>query len=114
MSTEDPSARVSIRNAFHTDVWINLKRWLLKTVRNPFVVVSSLLNPVIFLVLFTEVFGQVTGGALSSSLSADVSYVTYLVPAIVVQTALMRRHPRGSGWLMTSRAGCSRRCWPRR
>lgn len=93
----DGSQQVSTRNAFHTDVWINLKRWLLKTVRNPFVVVSSLLTPVIFLVLFAEVFGQVTGGALRSSLGADISYVTYLVPAIIIQTALIAASSSGIG-----------------
>lgn len=100
MSTdESPSAHshTPTTNAFHTDVWINLKRWLLKTVRNPFVVVSSLLNPVIFLVLFTEVFGQVTGGALESSLGEGVSYVTYLVPAIIIQTALIAASSSGIG-----------------
>lgn len=84
-------------NDFLTDVWINLKRWLLKTVRNPFIVVSSLLNPIIFLLLFTEVFGQVTGDALSSSLGANVSYVTYLVPAIIIQTALIAASSSGIG-----------------
>ncbi len=84
-------------NGFVVDVWINLKRWLVKTIRNPFVVVTSLLNPIIFLILFTEVFGQVTGGALSQSLGSDVSYVTYLVPAIIVQTALIAASSSGIG-----------------
>lgn len=100
MSTDDSHSthsQTTTRNAFHTDVWINLKRWLLKTVRNPFVVVSSLLNPIIFLVLFTEVFGQVTGGALESSLGAGISYITYLVPAIIVQTALIAASSSGIG-----------------
>lgn len=96
-STETGSNRKTTGNDFLTDVWINLKRWLLKTVRNPFIVVSSLLNPVIFLVLFTQVFGQVTGGALSRNLGSDISYITYLVPAIVVQTALIAASSSGIG-----------------
>jgi ABC-2 type transport system permease protein len=74
-----------------------LKRWLVKTTRNPFVVVSSLVQPIVFLVLFTEVFGQITGGALSQALGREVSYVTYLAPAIVVQSALVAAAGSGIG-----------------
>jgi len=84
-------------NRFVADLWIVLKRWLLKTTRNPFVVVSSLVQPIIFLVLFTEVFGQVTGGALAQSLGTEISYVTYLAPAIVVQSALVAAAGSGIG-----------------
>ncbi|WP_330631055.1 ABC transporter permease [Halocatena halophila] len=85
------------RNPFVVDCWINLERWLRKTVRNPFVVVSSLLNPIIFLWLFTAVFGSVTGGALTSTLGENVNYITYLVPAIVIQTALIAASSSGIG-----------------
>ncbi|MGB9966035.1 ABC transporter permease [Halobacterium sp. CBA1126] len=84
-------------NGFVRDTWINLKRWVLKTTRNPFVMTVSLLNPIIFLVLFTEVFGQITGGAISQSLGTEASYVTYLVPAIVVQTSLIAATTSGIG-----------------
>lgn len=84
-------------NGFAIDVWINLKRWLVKTTRNPFVVVGSLVQPIVFLVLFTEVFGQVTGGALTRALGADVSYITYLTPAIIIQSALVAAAGSGIG-----------------
>ena len=84
-------------NGFARDTWINLKRWALKTTRNPFVMTVSLLNPIIFLVLFTEVFGQITGGAISQSLGTEAIYVTYLVPAIVVQTSLIAATTSGIG-----------------
>jgi ABC-2 type transport system permease protein len=84
-------------NGFLVDVWINLKRWLIKTTRNPFVVVGSLVQPVIFLVLFTEVFGGAVGGALSQALGPDISYVTYLTPAIIIQSALVAAAGSGIG-----------------
>jgi ABC-2 type transport system permease protein len=94
----DPGGRAnSAGNGFVTDVWINLKRWIVKTTRNPFVVVSSLVQPIIFLVLFTEVFGGVVGGALSSALGPGVSYVTYLTPAIIIQSALVAAAGSGIG-----------------
>ncbi len=98
MSTMDDGAGYGgAGNGFAVDVWINLKRWLIKTTRNPFVVVSSLVQPIVFLVLFTEVFGQVTGGALAEALGADISYITYLVPAIIIQSALVAAAGSGIG-----------------
>ncbi len=84
-------------NGFLVDVWINLKRWLIKTTRNPFVVVGSLVQPVIFLVLFTEIFGGAVGGALTQALGPDISYVTYLTPAIIIQSALVAAAGSGIG-----------------
>ncbi|WP_435178309.1 ABC transporter permease [Halorussus sp. AFM4] len=89
--------RKATGNGFLTDTWVNLRRWLLKTVRNPFVMTFSLLNPVMFLVLFTEVFGQITGGAIGQSVGSDASYVTYLVPAIAIQVSLIAATTSGIG-----------------
>ncbi len=100
MSTADDetgAGRKANSNSFLVDVWINLKRWLIKTTRNPFVVVGSLVQPIVFLVLFTEVFGQVTGGALTRALGANISYVTYLTPAIIIQSALVAAAGSGIG-----------------
>jgi len=83
-------------NSFVGDVWVNFKRWNLKAVRNPFVLVVSLVQPIIFLVLFTEVFGNVAGGAVNQGLPG-VSYETYLVPAIAIQVALAAAITSGVG-----------------
>ncbi|ADD07627.1 ABC-type transport system permease protein (plasmid) [Natrialba magadii ATCC 43099] len=84
-------------NTFTGDVWVNFKRWNLKAVRNPFVLVVSLAQPFIFLVLFTEVFGNVAGGAVSEGLGSGVDYTTFLVPAIAIQVALASAVTSGIG-----------------
>jgi ABC-2 type transport system permease protein len=89
-----PSARSG--NSFVGDAWVNFKRWNLKAVRNPFVLVVSLVQPIIFLVLFTEVFGNVAGGAVNQGLPG-ISYETYLVPAIAIQVALAAAITSGVG-----------------
>jgi ABC-2 type transport system permease protein len=83
-------------NTFLGDVWVNFKRWNLKAVRNPFVLVVSLVQPIIFLVLFTEVFGRVAGAAVNQGLPG-ISYETYLVPAIAIQVALAAAITSGVG-----------------
>ena len=84
------------RNSFLGDAWVNFKRWNLKAVRNPFVLVVSLAQPVIFLVLFTEVFGNVAGAAVNQGIPG-ISYETYLVPAITIQVALAAAITSGIG-----------------
>jgi len=84
-------------NSFAGDVWVNFKRWNLKAVRNPFVLVVSLVQPVIFLVLFTEVFGNVAGRAVEGALGPGVAYESYLVPAIAVQVSLAAAVTSGVG-----------------
>ena len=83
-------------NTFAGDAWVNFRRWTLKAVRNPFVLVVSLVQPVIFLVLFTEVFGNVAGAAVNRGIPG-ISYETYLVPAIAVQVALAAAVTSGVG-----------------
>jgi ABC-2 type transport system permease protein len=93
-----PSPRVDeverSSNTFLGDVWVNYKRWNLKAVRNPFVLVVSLVQPVIFLVLFTQVFGGVVEGALGVP---GLNYETYLAPAIAIQVALAAAVTSGVG-----------------
>lgn len=84
-------------NNFFVDVWINLKRWVIKTTRNPFVIVGSLIQPIIFLVLFTEIFGGAVGGVLTKVLGENISYVIYLTPAIIIQSAFVAAAGSGIG-----------------
>jgi ABC-2 type transport system permease protein len=83
-------------NTFFGDVWVNFKRWNLKAIRNPFVLVVSLAQPIIFLVLFTEVFGNVAGDAVSRGIPG-ITYETYLVPAIAIQVSLAAAVTSGIG-----------------
>ena len=98
MSTETATRRSqqATGNSFLGDVWVNYKRWMIKSVRNPFILTGALLQPVIFLVLFTQVFGQVATSAIGSNGPA-ISYETYLVPAIAVQTSLAAAAASGIG-----------------
>lgn len=75
-------------NGFLGDVWVNFKRWNRKAIRSPFVLVVALAQPILALLLFTEVFDAVGAAALAQSRFASVSYVTFLLPAVVVQASL--------------------------
>jgi len=84
--------------SFLGDFWVNFVRWNRKAVRNPFVVVGSLVQPIIFLVLFTQVFGQVATGAINrGGAAAGISYETFLLPAIAMQVSLAAAAGSGIG-----------------
>src|SRR5581483_6927392 len=61
-----------------TMIWRELRH----TVRFPLMLVSSVLVPVVMLLLFTYVLGGVIGRGVST----NGGYVTYLVPGILVMT----------------------------
>jgi len=83
-------------NSFVGDFWVNFVRWNRKAIRNPFVVVGSLVQPIIFLVLFTQVFGEVATGAINRG-GAGLSYETFLLPAIAMQVSLAAAAGSGIG-----------------
>lgn len=98
-STSIPDPRRSAaqnKNGVFVDVWINAKRWTNKTLRNPFSLAGSLVQPVIFLVLFSKLFGGVMTTALRQE-GFEVEYVTFLVPAIAIHVALATAGNSGVG-----------------
>ncbi|WP_096393169.1 ABC transporter permease [Halorubrum trapanicum] len=83
-------------NSFLSDFWVNFVRWNRKAMRNPFVVVGSLVQPIIFLVLFTQVFGQIATSALGGG-AGGITYETFLLPAIAMQVSLAAAAGSGIG-----------------
>ena len=103
VTVEDPQLHETLATPAETpggtsylaEVWVNFKRWNLKALRNPFIVVGSVVQPIVFLLLFSEVFGGVVGAAIGDA--AGGNYLTFLVPAIVVQVALIAASSSGIG-----------------
>ncbi|MFC6964331.1 ABC transporter permease [Halocatena marina] len=92
-------------NSFLVDVWITLKRWLQKAIRNASIVFEALLSPFIFLILFTQVFGKLAGGPIQELFGADVNYVTFLTPAIIIVTAMTVAIQSGTGLIQDMESG---------
>jgi ABC-2 type transport system permease protein/oleandomycin transport system permease protein len=73
-------------------------RQLRKTLRRPTYIVFSFIQPVIFILLFRYIFG----GAIDTG---GVSYVNYLMPGIIVQTAVFGALVTGLGLTEDLKAG---------
>ncbi|SNT58533.1 ABC-2 type transport system permease protein/oleandomycin transport system permease protein [Asanoa hainanensis] len=72
------------------DSRVMAQRQLRKTLRRPTYIVFSFVQPVIFVLLFRYIFG----GAIDTG---SVSYVNYLMPGIIVQTAVFGAMVTGIG-----------------
>ena len=68
--------------SFLTDTLLLTRRNLVRTVRTPELVVVAAITPVMFVLLFRYVFGG------SIRVPGYAHYVDYLIPGVVVQTAL--------------------------
>ena len=64
-----------------------MRRDLRHAVRFPMMSISSILVPVLFLLLFAGVFGNTLHAGLGTAISGGATYIDYLTPGIIVMTA---------------------------
>src|SRR5690348_3165251 len=88
---------MSVRT-FTTDTSIVLERELRPVTRDPFSVVFSMIQPLIFLGLFTPLLAGVTGASTGASLQA-------FVPGILVMSCLVGTSMTGSNLQMEMKSG---------
>lgn len=83
VSTETATyRRPSGLNAIYQDSRVIAWRNLVHLPRTPQLVIFTLIQPILFVLLFTYVFG----GAIGKALPPGVSYAQFLIPGIMVQT----------------------------
>jgi ABC-2 type transport system permease protein len=83
------------------DTWSSFKRWMKKNLRNPFVVVVTLVQPVVWLLLFTQVFKSIA--RLPGF--ENGSYLAFFAPAVVIQIALFAATSSGINLVFDMREG---------
>ncbi|SDO95136.1 ABC-2 type transport system permease protein [Actinopolyspora xinjiangensis] len=103
-STEAPESSPDRANWHGANVWTQIVvltgRSLRAVVKDPRIVVFSLLQPLIMLTLFSQVFGK----ALMSSIQTG-SYINYLMPAILVTTGIGASLQSGVGLITDMKNG---------
>jgi ABC-2 type transport system permease protein/oleandomycin transport system permease protein len=97
MSTVPARNRLSFGEGL-ADSRVMAARQLRKTLRRPTYIVFSFVQPVIFVLLFRYVFG----GAIATG---GTSYVNFLIPGIIVQTAIFGSLVTGLGLTEDIKAG---------
>jgi ABC-2 type transport system permease protein len=76
-------------------------RWLRGQLRQPAYIVLSLVQPVIWLLLF----GQLFKGIVNLPGFEDTSYIAFLTPGVVMMTALMSAGWSGTGFVLDMERG---------
>ncbi|QPV61492.1 ABC transporter permease [Halosimplex litoreum] len=92
-------------NTFLGDVCVNAKRWTRKAVHNPTAFLLEIVVATLSLVLFTAVFGDVGSAALERAGFAEVDYVTYLLPAVLMQATMGSAFSSGMGLVSDLESG---------
>ncbi|MGN6220116.1 MAG: ABC transporter permease [Microbacterium sp.] len=96
-----PAIAAPSRAGWFTQAGQVLRRWLIATLRQVWGPVMSLIQPVIWIVLFGQVFHSL--GALpqfdSSTGSGTAGYIDYLVPGILMMTVLYSGAWAGTGYI---------------
>ncbi|WP_438388946.1 ABC transporter permease [Actinopolyspora saharensis] len=85
-----------------TQVTVLTGRSLRAVLRDPRIVVFSLLQPLIMLTLFSQVFGKALMGSIASQTD---SYINYLMPAILVTTGIGASLQSGVGLITDMKNG---------
>lgn len=86
---------IVVRARWVTQTGQVLRRWLISTFRQVWGPVMSLVQPVIWIVLFGQVFHSL--GALPQF--GDAGYIAYLVPGILMMTVLYSGAWAGTGYI---------------
>ncbi|MGI9648979.1 MAG: ABC transporter permease [Acidimicrobiia bacterium] len=68
------------------DILVITRRNILRNLRLPQLIVLSTIQPIMFLLLFTYVFGGAIGGSLPAAAGGE--YINWLIPGLLVQTAV--------------------------
>jgi len=84
-SADSPPAEVH-PGRLGRDTWVMARRNLLRYVRLPQLLAFSVIQPIMFLLLFTYVFGGAIGAAIPPA--AGGKYINFLLPGLLVQISL--------------------------
>ncbi|MGE5227481.1 MAG: ABC transporter permease [Planctomycetaceae bacterium] len=93
-TTTSPATHISVTDRVSwalADGFVVARRNLLQFTRVPTLLIFSIVQPIMFVLLFRFVFGGATRGL------AGISYVNYLLPGIFVQTAIFGSTQTGIG-----------------
>jgi ABC-2 type transport system permease protein len=85
-----------------TQIIVLTRRSLVAVLRDPRMVIFSLLQPLVMLVLFSQVFSSI---AKTPGFPAGVNYINYLMPAILVNTAMGSAMQSGVGLVTDMKNG---------
>jgi ABC-2 type transport system permease protein len=90
-------------NAFLTETYILYQRSMKKLLRRPIAIYFSLIQPVIWMLLFGQIFNRIAGA--NTQAFGGKSYFQFFVPAVLLQTLLFGAAQSGIGIINDMQSG---------
>lgn len=101
-NTQQTAAPLWQGSRIGTQIWVLTARAFRALITSPRLIIMALVMPLVMLGLFSQVFSSL---ASSKAFPAGVSYIDYLVPAILVNTAMQSALQSGVGLTEDIRSG---------
>jgi ABC-2 type transport system permease protein len=101
-NTQQAAAPLWQGSRIGTQIWVLTARAFRALITSPRLIIMALVMPLVMLGLFSQVFSSL---ASSKAFPAGVSYIDYLVPAILVNTAMQSALQSGVGLTEDIRSG---------
>jgi ABC-2 type transport system permease protein len=80
-------------------------RWIRKTLRRPQFLFFSLVQPIVWFVLFTQAFQAIANVPNFSMISGTTSYLTFFTAAVIIQTVISSAMQSGMGMVTDLESG---------
>ncbi|TLZ88547.1 MAG: ABC transporter permease [Methanobacteriota archaeon] len=105
MGGSPPEADVMAAGEFFGEVGSIAGRWIKKTLRRPPFLFFSLVQPIVWFVLFTAAFAKIADIPGFASTTGTTSYLTFFSGAVIIQTVLASAMQSGVGFVTDMESG---------
>lgn len=88
-----------------SEVYAIFVRWTRKTLRKPLILFFSLVQPIIWFLLFTQAFQSIANVPNFKGIAGTDSYLTFFSAAVIIQTVLSSAMQSGMGMVQDMESG---------
>jgi len=94
-----------LENSLFAETYAIFGRWMRKTLRQPMFLFFSLVQPIVWFILFTQSFSQISKIPGFAALTGTDSYLTYFSAAVLIQTVISSAMQSGLGLVQDMDSG---------
>ncbi len=94
-----------LENSVLFETYAIFGRWIRKTLRRPTFLFFSLVQPIVWFLLFTQAFQRIADVPGFSQVSGTTSYLTYFSGAVILQTVIASAMQSGMGMVQDMESG---------
>ena len=92
-------------NSLFSETYAIFVRWTRKTMRKPLILFFSLVQPIVWFLLFTQAFQSIANVPDFKAISGTGSYLTFFSAAVIIQTVISSAMQSGLGMVTDMESG---------